>query len=156
MIAKSVLAAACAATAAAALFIAAADAAGGDRVKFPANYMSGVHYGTVKRGTIREELYTDAATIAAVKKGEPAPSGSVITLADFRDDKLFRIVVMEKRAGWGSDYPSDQRTGEWECAWFNPDQSRKADEDMGRCMNCHRSQASQDFVWSVAQMKGVP
>jgi class 3 adenylate cyclase len=56
MLTKSVLAAACVATAAAALFIAAADAAG-DLVKFPADYMSGVHYGTVRRGNIREELF---------------------------------------------------------------------------------------------------
>jgi hypothetical protein len=155
MLEKTVMAAACAATAAAALFIAAADAAG-DVVKFPADYMSDVHYGTVHRGNIREELYTDASTIAAVKKGKPAPSGSVLTLADYHDDKLYRIVVMEKRTGWGSEYPPDRRTGEGEFAWFNPDQTRKADEDMGRCMACHRSQASQDFVWSVAQMKRVP
>jgi hypothetical protein len=91
-----------------------------------------------------------------VKKGEPAPSGSVITLADYRDEKLYRVVVMEKRAGWGSEYPPAQRTGKLEFAWFYPDQPRKADEDMGRCMGCHHSQASQDFMWSVAQMKGVP
>src|SRR4051812_45222133 len=143
MLAKS--AAACAATVVAALLIAGADAAD-DRVTFPAGYMNGVHYGTVRRGNIREELYASAATIAAAKRDEPAPSGSVITLADYRDDRLYRIDVMEKRAGWGSEYPPDQRTGEWEFAWFNPDQSRKADEDMGRCMGCHRSQASHDFV----------
>lgn len=155
MTAKSVLAAACTATAAAALCIASADAAG-DLVKFPADYMKGVHYGTVHRDNIREELCTGAATIAAMKKGAPAPNGSVITLADYRDDKLYRIIVMEKRTGWGSEYPPDQRTGAWEFAWFNPDHSRKADEDMGRCMGCHHSQGNQDFVWSVAQMKGVP
>ena len=155
MIARSVLAAACAATATAALFIAAANPAG-DLVKFPADYINDVHCGTVHRGNIREELHTGAAAIAAMKKGEPAPNGSVITLADYRDDKLYRIVVMKKRTGWGSEYPLDRRTGGWEFAWFNPVQWRKADADMGRCMGCHRSQAGQDFLWSAAQMKGVP
>ena len=91
-----------------------------------------------------------------MKKGEPAPSGSVIMFVDYRDDNLDRIFVTERRTGWGSQYLPDRRAGEWEFGWFDPDQSRKADEDMGRCVACRRSEASQDFVWSVGQMKGVP
>jgi hypothetical protein len=38
------------------------------------------------------------------------PSGTVITMEDYRDGKLFRYVVMEKSAGWGPDYPPKSAT----------------------------------------------
>jgi hypothetical protein len=47
-----------------------------DLVKFPENYAEGVHYATVKRGNITEELFTTRAAIDAVKKGQPLPSGT--------------------------------------------------------------------------------
>jgi hypothetical protein len=119
MISKDVLTLALVA-AAATVIVAAGAGAAGDLVTYPTGYMNGVHYGTVRHGNIREELYTDGATIAAITRGEPAPSGSVITLVDYRDDKLYRTVVMEKRTGWGSEYPPDQRTGEWKFAGSIP------------------------------------
>jgi hypothetical protein len=41
---------------------------------------------------------------------QPMPSGTVITMEDYRDGKLFRYVVMEKSAGWGPDYPPKSAT----------------------------------------------
>jgi hypothetical protein len=88
--------------------------AGGDKVKFPENHADGVHYATVNRGNIREELFTSREAINAVKNGKAIPGGTVITLVDYRDGKLFRYVVMEKRTGWGADHPPEKRNGEWE------------------------------------------
>jgi hypothetical protein len=96
--------------------------AAGDRVAFPEGYANGVRYATVKRGNITEELFTSRATIDAVKSGQPVPRGTVITMEDYRDGKLFRYVVMEKRAGWGAGYPPDKRNGEWE---FQAEPQRK-------------------------------
>ena len=76
--------------------------AGGELVGFPDEYANGVHYATVNRGEIREELFASPVAIQAVKSGKPIPSGTVITLVDYRDGRLFRYVVMEKRTGWGS------------------------------------------------------
>jgi hypothetical protein len=87
--------------------------AGRELVKFPENFADGVHYATVPRGNIRQELYTSRAAIEAVKNGQSIPSGTVITLVDFRDGKLFRYVVMEKRTGWGAEYAPELRNGEW-------------------------------------------
>ena len=57
-------------------------------VGFPENYADGVHYGTVERGNITEELFASRGAIEAAKRGEPFPDGTVITLklktADFR------------------------------------------------------------------------
>ena len=90
-----------------------------------------------------------------MKKGQPIPSGSVITLVDYRDGKLFRYVVMEKRAGWGAEYPPEKRTGEWEFQAFNTDKSVNRSENLDRCFSCHNPQARQDFVFTFDRMKSA-
>ncbi len=124
-------------------------------VKFPENYASGVHYGTANRGNIREELFTSREAIDAVKNGRPLPNGTVIILVDYRSGELFRTVVMEKRSGWGAEYPAALRNGEWEYQSFNPDRTVKQDGQPERCMSCHQSQAQQDFVWTINRMKSA-
>ncbi len=129
--------------------------AGGELVKFPENYAEGVLYATVNRGNIREEIFTSRATIDAVKRGQPIPSGTVITLVDYGDGKLFRYLAMEKRTGWGGEYRPDKRNGEWEYQAFNADKSVNHNENLDRCFACHKSRAQQDFVWTFDQMKSV-
>jgi hypothetical protein len=130
--------------------------AAGDLVVFPETYKQGVHYGTVKRGNVTEELFTSRAVIEAAKNGQPLPSGTVITMEDYRDGKLFRYVVMEKRTGWGADYPSEKRNGEWEFQAFNADRTINRDESLDRCFACHKGQAAQDFVFTLDRMKRAP
>jgi len=130
--------------------------AGGDEVKFPESHADGMHYATVERGNIKEDIFTSRATIEAVKVGQPIPSGTVITLVDYRDGKLFRYVVMEKRTGWGQDYSSAKRNGEWEFQAFNADKSVNTNENLERCFSCHKSQAQQDFVYTLGRMKSAP
>jgi hypothetical protein len=106
--------------------------AGGDKVAFPENYAKGVLYTTVDRADNKQyrELYASPEAIAAAKKGEPLPSGTVLTLVQyaakldekgnpakdangrFIKDKLLAYTVMEKRAGWGAEYPETIRNGE--------------------------------------------
>ena len=130
--------------------------AGDDLVRFPGNYAEGVHYATVKRGNIREELFTSRAAVDAVKDGRPIPSGTVITLVDYRDEKLFRYVVMEKQTGWGARYAPEKRNGEWEYQAFNADKSVNADENLERCFSCHEPKAGQDFEHTLDRMKTAP
>jgi len=129
--------------------------AGRDLVRFPESFAEGVRYAVVPRGGIRQELYTSRAAIDAAKKGEPLPSGTVITLVDYRDDKLYRYVVMEKRTGWGAEYAPGMRNGEWEYQAFNADKSVNRGDDVARCFSCHKSQEKQDFVFTYERMKGV-
>ena len=44
----------------------------------------------------------------------------MITMEDYRDGKLFRYVVMEKRTDRAADYPPDKRNGEWEFQLSTP------------------------------------
>jgi hypothetical protein len=127
--------------------------AGGELVKFPENFAQGVHYATVSRGNIRQEFFTSREAIEAAKKGEPFPSGTIITLVDHRDGKVFRYVVMEKRMGWGAEYPPEKRNGEWEFQAFNADGSVNRNENLDRCFACHKGQAQKDFVFTLDRMK---
>ena len=129
--------------------------AAGDTPRFPDGFESGVRYAVVNRGGIQEEIYTSREAIAAVKAGRPIPSGTVVTMVDTRGGALFRYVVMEKRAGWGFEFPAETRTGDWKFQWFNPDRTVRAGEDLARCMGCHKPQAPNDFLFTLPQMKAA-
>src|SRR5947208_30548 len=60
--------------------------AGGDKVVFPEGFEKGVLYTTVDRPDNKQyrEIYTSPAAVAAAKKGEPMPDGTVITLIQYK------------------------------------------------------------------------
>lgn len=146
----------------------------GAEVAFPANYSAGVYYGTVDRTDVQQrmELFTSPEALAAARQGEPLPDGTVITMlrynaaldvdgtplrdADGRFVKasLAGYSVMEKRRGWGAEYPAPLRNGEWAFRRFTP--TGAVDDSLGEavCLQCHKRQAGQDFVFSHRQMKG--
>lgn len=128
---------------------------GNDRVAFPKNYEDGVHYATVERGNVREEIYANRETIAAAKKGQWLPSGSVITMEDYRDGRLFRYVVMEKRECWGERYDHSIRNGDWEFQSFRPDRTVNRSENVTRCMGCHKAQDKNDYVFTLDRMRSA-
>ena len=114
--------------------------AGPDLVKFPADYEKGVLYGSVDNPTnkLYRDLYTTREAIDAVKAGKPIPSGTWVVMKSYKskaDDKGEPVkgpdgrfvkdghvgyAVMEKRAGWGKEYPDNLRNGEWEYQAFTP------------------------------------
>jgi hypothetical protein len=63
--------------------------AGSELVTFPGSYTAGVLYATADRGNITEEIFASREATDAVKNGQPIPSGTVITLVDYRDGELF-------------------------------------------------------------------
>lgn len=149
--------------------------AGGDKVAFPEDWANGVLYGTVDRHDNKQyrELWSTPAAVEAIRKGEPIPSGTVLTLIQYkaqldaggnpaRDAQgrfikgdLVAYTVMEKRAGWGTEYPDDIRNGEWEYQAFNPDKTVNAKANLTACFQCHKPHAAQDFVISLASLKGT-
>ena len=148
--------------------------AGGDKVAFPESYASGVLYTTVDRSDNKQyrELYVSPpAAIDAAKKGEPLPSGTVLTLvqyaaklgADGNPEKgadgrfiktnIVAYTVMEKRAGWGAEYPDNVRNGEWEYQAFLADRKVNDKANLTGCFNCHKPLDKQDFVFSYDKLK---
>ena len=152
--------------------------AGPEKIKFPSDYLRGVLYQTVDRTDVKQyrELYKQADVVDAVRKGKPIPSGAVITLVQWSVEQdangvplkgsdgrfikkdIIAHTVMEKRAGWGADYPFDwPRNGEWEYAAFTADgaPNPKANANNKACFTCHLPHAQQDFVISLAKLNNT-
>lgn len=159
--------------AAALLIAAAAAAAGTEKVAYPQDYAATqVLYATVDRPdnkTVRD-LYVSPEALRAARAGQPLAQGTVITMEVYKaklDDKeepvrdaggrmvkdtLAAIVVMEKQAGWGAEYPAELRNGEWEYAKFSPAGERDPNPDMKACFECHKGVEEQDFVFTLPQL----
>jgi hypothetical protein len=149
--------------------------ASGDKVVFPENYAKGVMYMSqdlVDRKESREFFITPEG-FAAARKGEPLPSGTVVTLVrydvqldakgnpakdnsgHFIKSKIKAYRVMEKRTGWGSEYPTSKRNGEWEYQAFVP--GGKVDEtaNLDNCFRCHKNGDSVNFMFTASQLKSA-
>ena len=150
--------------------------AGGDKVAFPDNHeAAGVLFTTVDRADNKQfrEFYTSAAALEAAKKGEPLPSGTVITMRQyaakldaqgnpekdangrFIKGDLVGYAVMEKRTGWGSEYPENVRNGEWEYQAFKPDKTVNTSANLGACFNCRKPLDKQDYVCLYDKLKAA-
>ena len=148
--------------------------AGGDKVAFPANYDKGVMYTTVDRADnkqYRELFVTPAAAVEAAKKGAPLPDGTVLTLVQYRavlgadgnptkdangrfsKGDIVGYTVMEKRAGWGAEYPPEIRNGEWEYQAFTPAKAVNDKANLTACFQCHKPLDKQDFVFSYDKLQ---
>ena len=151
--------------------------AGGDKIVFPDDYAKHTLYTTVDRPDNKQyrELYVSPpAAVEAAKKGEPLPSGTVLTLVQFRakldaqgnpekdangrfikTDEILAYTVMEKRTGWGTEYPDDVRNGEWEYQAFKADKTPNDKAVLKNCFTCHKPLDKQDFVFSYDKMKSA-
>ncbi len=148
--------------------------AGGDLIKFPEDYAKGVLYTTVDRADNKQfrELYVSKEAVEAAKAGKPLPSGTVITLVQFKaklDDKgvpvkgaddrfikdeLLAYTVMEKRTGWGGEYPPEWRNGEWEYQAFTAAKAVNTKANLKGCFDCHKPlDPVKDFVFTYDKMK---
>ena len=122
-----------------------------NRVTFP-KLDTLVHYTTVRRGNVTEHISTTREAMAAIQKGQPVPNGTHFVLADYRDEKIYRYFVMEKGAGWGSDFAERQRTGDWQFQWYWPDRQINQQENTARCMSCHSSQRGKEYLFTAERM----
>jgi hypothetical protein len=66
--------------------------------------------------------------------------------------RLDRVVVMEKRTGWGVEYPEALRNGEWEYARFRPDGTRDQQATSKGASNAINLLSGSDFVFTLSQL----
>ncbi len=170
---KSIAAAAALACASAAL-VAVTARAGGEKVAFPQNI--GTLYANIDRANknYAEFFISPPAALEAAKKGEAMPSGTVITMVQYgtkRDAQdnpekdangryiktnLLAYMVMEKRTGWGTEYPANVRNGEWEYQVFKVDKTVNTGANLTACFNCHKPlDANKDFLFTYDRLKAM-
>jgi len=119
------------------------------------------------------ELYATPDALNAARKDQPMPSGTVFTIvrysaqldpqdnpvkgADghFVKDKILGYAAMEKRTGWGSEYPDALRNGEWEYRAFTAEKKPNDAVKLTACFECHKPMASKDFVHSYDKLKAA-
>ena len=149
--------------------------AGPDKIKFPEGWKSHVLYTTVDRYDVKQyrELYASSqAAVDAMKANQPLPDGTVLTLIQYKaqvdangapvkDAKgrfvkgdLIAHAVMMKKSGFGTEYPAELRNGDWEYAVFGPDTKLNEKANYKACFECHKPHEKQDFVISLASLKG--
>jgi len=148
--------------------------AGGDKVAFPEGFDKGVLFTTVDRADNKQfrEFYASQAALDAAKKGQPLPSGTVITMVQWKakldpagnpekgtDGRFIKgdlngYAVMEKRTGWGAEYPDTLRNGEWEYQAFTPAKTVNANAKLNTCFECHLPKKSDDYVFLYGKMAG--
>jgi hypothetical protein len=149
--------------------------AGGDKVAFPENYAQGVMYYSFDRPDVKQyrETFVTPATIDALKDGKPVPSGTVITTVLYKakldgdgnpvkdangrfvKGDLVGYAVMEKRTGWGAEYPEEKRNDEWEYQVFTPDRKVNEKANLNSCFECHKPHASTDFLFTADKIKAA-
>ena len=150
--------------------------AGPDKIDFPAGWKDHVLYTTVDRYDNKQyrELYASTqAAVDAMKAGRPLPEGTVLTLVQYkaqvdasgnpiRDAKgrfvrgdVIAFTVMEKRAGWGTEYPAEWRNGEWEYAAFNAAGVLNDKANYKACFECHKPHEKMDYVISLAAVRAM-
>jgi Cytochrome P460 len=157
------------------LISAGAALAGSELVSYPEGYGENfTHYTTRNRDDERKQvvrIFANQAALASAKAGGPLESGAVIVMEVYKaeldadgtpvkgSDGLFvpselaAITVMEKRAGWGADYPEAWRNGEWEYAAFTADAHAPVERDYQPCFACHKPLAESDFLFSFEALK---
>src|SRR5260370_4260200 len=147
---------------------------GSDKVTFPEDFAKGVAYMSIDRagGKAISEYYTSREAIDAAKKGMPLPSGTIITAVNFsaqldaqgnpvkdanrrfiKTTKILGYRVIAKRAGWRGEYPEAKHNGEWAYQVFNAHKTHTPTADLNSCFNCHKPQASNDYVFSFDKLK---
>jgi len=155
--------------------IATGGSAGPEKIAFPAGWQKFVLYNTVDRYDNKQyrELYASSQeAVDAAKSGKPLPNGTVLVLAQYKaqvdaqgnpmkDAKgrfmkgdPIALTVMEKRAGWGAEYPDDLRNGEWEYAAFSLDGKLNTQANYKACFQCHKPHEKLDFVISYSSIAG--
>jgi len=147
--------------------------AANDKFTFPADFAGGVEYLSVDKPNKQVHVfYASRAAIEAAKAGKPMPDGTVFTGVHYNakldaqgnpeKDANGRFIkgdlngyaVMEKRTGWGSEYPDNLRNGEWEYQAFTPAKAVNAAAKLNTCFECHLPKKSDDYVFLYGKMAG--
>jgi len=136
-------------------------------VKFPEGYTdSFTNYVTMNRAgkELVAKMYANDVAVSSYKEGKQAAEGAVVIMEIYKPkkgadgkivsgkggvyeiDKLAAVAVMERKGSWDSEYPKDDRVGDWGFAIYNPDGTPKKNEL--NCPACHTPFKEQDYLYT--------
>ncbi len=159
-------------------------AAGPEKVELPADWRSRyVLYNEIERPDRTPNqvrfMYVNPEAASAARAGAPVPDGTVLVMEDRiatlgSDGKAVRdargrlvptgqvaaIAVMEKRAGWGTEYPAEWRNANWEYAAYTPEGVKRTGVNTQPCFVCHTSRrdTAREYTFTFMSwvMEGKP
>jgi hypothetical protein len=134
----------------------AAVAARHPQMTFPADFpASFVNYYTQEDATTKSvtRFYANAVALQAARAGKPLPNGSIIMVEGTTAGATTYYSGMELRAGWGQNVPELLRNGDWGNALFNPQKVRGEKNNYAMCLACHKSVASDSFVFTLSKLR---
>ncbi|MCM0019811.1 MAG: cytochrome P460 family protein, partial [Tagaea sp.] len=117
-------------------------------------------------------MYANPEAIAAARQGQPVPRGTILVMEDRAAElgadgqpvldsrgrmkassRILNVFVMEKREGWGAEYPPERRNGEWEYATYTPEVVKRPGVNTQGCFQCHTARRGQgrDYTFTFMQ-----
>jgi cytochrome P460 len=149
--------------------------AGGDKLHFPESYPESVKWLVIDKPQFKRihEYYVTPEALDAARKNQPMPDGTVFVGVQYQVQRdaqgnpilgpdghfvkanVSGYIVMEKHAGWGSEYPKQLRNGEWEYQIFKEDKTPNTKVKLSVCFECHKPFASQDYVQAYEKLKSA-
>ncbi len=146
------------------------------RMSFPSDFKAGFTYYTTINFAARKQVrryYANQAAVAAAKAGTPLPEGSVLLVEVYKAklgadkkpamgadgfivaDKLLVYTAMERRVGWGNDFPDMLRNGDWNYAVFKGDKTLRPGVNQATCLACHKPFVNDSYVFSLKALQEV-
>jgi len=145
--------------------------AGPERVSFPKADLKGYMIYTIVNRRDKKwvrYLYANDLAIKGARQSGKLPDGSKLIMetytaklndkgelledanGNFIKDTFVAYGLMEKRAGWGKDYPEKIRNGDWDYSVILPDKSHKAGVKVEKCLVCHSEKvgAENDYTFT--------
>jgi cytochrome c553 len=143
------------------------------RVALPSDLLGFTHYYTFNHQGRKQlrNVYANKVAMDAARAGKDLPDGSVLVVeafaAEIGADKKpvvgadgFYVAsgragytAMERRSGWGQDFPGMIRNGDWQYGVFKADGSPRPNVNQASCLSCHLPHAKNSYVFTLKQLR---
>jgi hypothetical protein len=102
------------------------------------------------------KLPSGSVLIGEIYKAKTDADGAIVEsqLGRRIPDELAAIVMMERRDGFGDQYPDELKVGDWEFEVFGPS-GQNLGKDTTACRECHQPLADTEYAWTYEHIAGA-
>jgi hypothetical protein len=111
---------------------------------WPGHY--GIYPGKSPHGAYLK-IYANGVALKAAREGKPMPDGAILVKENYGEDQktLMAVTPMYKAEGFN---PAE---GDWWWAKYGPSGEAMASGRVKGCINCHKSQEANDWIFTKAE-----